>query len=93
MCYQTQISFAPNEAVQNVSIGNSLAWQVVPVHHYLFIKSVASSKTNMTISTNPNSYNFQLDSLNPNAAPIYKLQFIYPDWVMTHSGSQNAESV
>src|SRR5437588_764223 len=60
--YQTQITFAVNETVQNVSIGDSLAWQVMPVNNHLFIKPVAASKTNMTVLTNINSYNFQIDS-------------------------------
>src|SRR5437764_1405466 len=60
--YQTQIAFAQNETVQNVSIGDSMAWQAVPVNNFLFVKPVASSKTNMTVLTNQNSYNFQLDS-------------------------------
>jgi type IV secretion system protein VirB9 len=60
--YQTQITFAPNEVVQNVSLGDSIAWQAVPVGNNLFIKPIASSKTNMTVLTNANSYNFQLDS-------------------------------
>src|SRR5580704_3915649 len=46
--YQTQVTFAPNETVQSVSIGDSLAWQAVPVNNNLFIKPVAESKTNMT---------------------------------------------
>jgi type IV secretion system protein VirB9 len=59
--YQTQITFAPNEIVQNVSIGDSLAWQAAPVNNNLFIKPVAESNTNMTVLTNLNSYSFQLD--------------------------------
>ena len=77
--YQTQITFSPNETVQNVSIGDSLAWQAVAVNNNLFIKPVTSSKTNMTVLTNTNSYNFQLDSLDSQVKPTYKLQFIYPD--------------
>ena len=77
--YQTQITFAPNETVQNVSIGDSLAWQAVPVNNNLFIKPVAASKTNMTVITNSNSYNFQMDSLDGQVNPTYKLQFSYPD--------------
>src|SRR5436190_23265627 len=76
--YQTQITFAPNETVQNVSLGDSMAWQAVPVNNYLFIKPVAPSKTNMTVLTNLNSYNFQIDSQDQNVSPTYKLQFIYP---------------
>src|SRR5690348_9132504 len=77
--YQTQITFATNEAVQNVSIGDSLAWQAVPVGNNLFIKPVASSKTNMTVLTNSNSYSFLLDSQDVQAKPTYKLQFVYSD--------------
>lgn len=77
--YQTQIVFAPNEVVQNVSLGDSMAWQSVPVGNNLFIKPVAFSKTNMTVLTNAHSYTFQLDSeVQQNKQPTYKLQFIYP---------------
>lgn len=85
--YQTQITFAPNETVQNVSIGDSLAWQAVPVGNNLFIKPVASSKTNMTVLTSSNSYTFQLDSQDINAKPTYKLQFVYTDGGYNSTGS------
>ena len=88
--YQTQITFAPNEMVQNVSIGDSLAWQAVPVNNNLFIKPVSESKTNMTVLTNINSYSFQLDSLSSEASPTYKLQFTYPDGGYDVSGTTNA---
>jgi type IV secretion system protein VirB9 len=88
--YQTQITFAPGEVVQNVSIGDSLAWQAVPVNNNLFIKPVAESKTNMTVLTNTNSYNFQLDSLDASTKPTYKLQFTYPEGGFDSSGSQSA---
>lgn len=88
--YQTQIAFAPNEMVQSVSIGDSLAWQVVPVNHYLFIKPVASSNTNMTVLTNLNSYNFQLNSINQKVSPTYKLQFIYPHTGFNQSAITNS---
>src|SRR5580704_5161176 len=74
--YQTQIAFAWNEVVQNVSLGDSMAWQSVPVGNNLFIKPVAYSKTNMTVLTNAGSYNFQLDSEEQYKQPPYKLQFI-----------------
>lgn len=88
--YQTQISFSVNESIQNVSIGDSSAWQVVPINNNLFIKPVAMSKTNMSVLTNTNSYNFQLDSTNLKAAPTYKLQFMYPDAGYDQSGQSNA---
>ena len=88
--YQTQITFAPNETVQNVSLGDSMAWQTVPVANNLFIKPVASSKTNMTVLTNANSYNFQLDSQKQDTAPTYKLQFVYTQGGFDASGQPNA---
>jgi type IV secretion system protein VirB9 len=88
--YQTQIVFAPNEAVQNVSIGDSLAWQAVPVNNNLFIKPMANSRTNMTVLTNFNSYNFQLDSTHLGAQPTYRLQFIYPNGGYDVTGKSNA---
>lgn len=88
--YQTQISFGTNETVQSVSIGDSLAWQAVPVNNYLFIKPVAESTTNMTVLTNINSYNFQIDSSHQRMTPTYKLQFTYPDGGYESAGSTNA---
>ncbi len=90
--YQTQITFAPNETVQNVSLGDSMAWQAIPVNNYLFIKPVAASKTNMTVLTNLNSYNFQLDSQDQNVTPTYKLQFVYSQGGYDQSGNANAVS-
>ena len=88
--YQTQITFAGNETVQSVSLGDSLAWQAVPVNNNLFIKPITASKTNMTVLTNLNSYSFQLDSLSQSSAPTYKLQFIYPEGGYDATGSSNA---
>ncbi len=87
--YQTQITFAANETVQNVSIGDSMAWQAAPVGNYLFIKPVAESKTNMTVLTNANSYNFQLDSSSSNIAPTYQLKFTYLDGGFDQAGISN----
>ena len=87
--YQTQVSFATNEVVQNVSLGDSMAWQTVPVANNLFIKPVAPSKTNMTVLTNLNSYNFELDSEKQNNVPTYKLQFIYKPGGYNSFGKSN----
>lgn len=87
--YQTQIVFAPNETIQNVSIGDSLAWQAIPVGNNLFIKPVVASSTNMTVLTNANSYSFQLNTDN-NIRPTYKLQFVYPAGGFDQTGVANA---
>lgn len=88
--YQTQITFAPNETVQNVSIGDSMAWQAVPVNNNLFIKPVTDSTTNMTVLTNTHNYNFQLVSSNSRVAPTYKLQFTYSNGGYDETGNANA---
>ena len=56
----------------------------------LFIKPIAISKTNMTVLTNANSYNFQLDSSDPNSKLTYKLQFTYPEVGYDQSGKSDA---
>lgn len=91
--YQTQITFAPGEIVQSVSLGDSLAWQAVPVSNNLFIKPVTSSKTNMSVLTSQNSYNFQLDSQNPDVSPTYKLQFLYTQGGFSQSGASNSVGI
>ncbi|WP_218813346.1 TrbG/VirB9 family P-type conjugative transfer protein [Rickettsiella endosymbiont of Dermanyssus gallinae] len=88
--YQTQIVFAPEEEVQNISIGDSLAWQVVSVKNNLFIKPTAASKTNMTVLTNANSYNFQLDANDAKILPTYQLKFNYPVAGYDNKGQSNA---
>lgn len=91
--YQTQIVLAPTETIQTVSIGDSLAWQAVPVKNNLFIKPVTESKTNMTVLTNVNSYNFQLDSTPAKVSPTYKLRFIYPVGGYNRNEQPNAVGV
>jgi len=52
--YQTTIKFASWEKIQNISIGDSIAWQVVPnsAGNLLFVKPVEKqATTNMTVIT------------------------------------------
>lgn len=83
--YQTTISFEPTEKIQNISIGDSISWQVVPnkVGNLLFIKPVEeNAATNMTVITDRRIYNFELSSglagsvRDPGVT--YLLKFIYP---------------
>ena len=83
--YQTTISFAAYEKIQNISIGDSVAWQVVPnkVGNILFIKPVEErATTNMTVITDRRIYNFELTSgmaTSPRDSRItYMLKFSYP---------------
>jgi type IV secretion system protein VirB9 len=67
-----------------------MAWLAVPTGHHLFIKPVTESATNMTVLTNINNYNFQLDSTNTKVSPTFKVQFKYPEVGFDASGQSNA---
>jgi type IV secretion system protein VirB9 len=78
---QTTVKFAPDEAIQNVAIGDSNAWQVQPnqAQTLLFVKPLEpSARTNMTVVTNRRTYLFDLVA-SPRNAPLYVMQFRYPE--------------
>lgn len=93
--YQTTISFAAFEKIQNISIGDSIAWQVVPnkVGNILFVKPVEErATTNMTVITDRRIYTFELtagQAASPRDSNItYMLKFQYPlDSVLDFTGS------
>jgi type IV secretion system protein VirB9 len=83
--YQMMIEFDPQERIENVSIGDSLGWQVTPnrAATLLFVKPViAHAVTNMTVVTTRRRYAFALrarEALAPDDARIvYGLRFTYP---------------
>lgn len=78
---QATIRFAEDEAIENVAIGDSNAWQVTPNKraNLLFVKPLmARANTNMTVVTNRRTYLFDLVA-SPSARPLYVLSFTYPD--------------
>ncbi len=78
---QTTIKFAPDEVIENVAIGDSAAWQVQPnkAQTILFVKPLEpAARTNMTVVTDRRTYLFDLVA-SPRNAPLYVLQFRYPD--------------
>ncbi len=78
---QTTIKFAPDEAIENVAIGDSGAWQVQPnkAQSILFVKPLEqAARTNMTVVTDKRTYLFDLVA-SPKNAPLYVLQFRYPE--------------
>lgn len=84
--YQMMIEFDPQERIENVSIGDSLAWQVTPnrAATLLFVKPVvAHAVTNMTVVTTRRRYAFALrarEAFAPDDARIiYGLRFTYAD--------------
>lgn len=84
--YQMLIAFAPDEKIENVAVGDSLAWQVTPnrAANLLFVKPMSQGPvTNMTVVTNLRHYAFELSAVarshvRGGRAVIYTLQFEYP---------------
>ena len=78
---QTTVKFAEDEAIQNVAIGDSSAWQVQPNkgQSLLFVKPLApKAVTNLTVVTSKRTYLFDLIA-SPGNAPLYVLQFRHLD--------------
>ena len=81
--YQLMLEFAPDERLVNVSIGDSLGWQVTPNRNanLLFLKPIDKrAVTNMTVVTNQRRYAFDLRvSAGAGLARTpYVVRFIYP---------------
>jgi type IV secretion system protein VirB9 len=81
--YQLSLEFDPTEHIENVAIGDALAWQVTPNRkaNLLFLKPMARRPdTNMTVITNLRRYNFQLSVRKhaPARAIAYSVRFVYP---------------
>ena len=83
--FQVMIEFAPDEHIENVSIGDALAWQVVPNKraNILFLKPLdANILTNMSVVTDQRRYIFDLDASRGKTAHggarTYVVRFVYP---------------
>lgn len=79
--WQIMIDFAPDERIENVSIGDSLSWQVTPNKRArgLFLKPLRrNGSTNMTVVTNQRRYAFDLSTGPRSAVSPWVLQFDYP---------------
>lgn len=82
--FQTTVTLAGNEQVENVSVGDSANWQVTVNKrgNLVFVKPVSPRGfTNMTIITNRRSYNFELRTASDKACRsgdvTYELRFRY----------------
>lgn len=78
---QATIKFADDEAIENVAVGDSNAWQITPNKraNLLFVKPLlARANTNMTVVTSKRTYLFDLVA-KPSGSPLYVLSFKYPD--------------
>jgi type IV secretion system protein VirB9 len=82
--YQMMLEFAPDERIENVSIGDALAWLVTPNRkaNLLFLKPVtADASTNMTVVTDRRRYAFELSARKAPARTAdmaFVVRFLYP---------------
>lgn len=84
MGFQTMLEFAPDERIENVSIGDALGWQVTPNKRatLLFLKPIdRAPDTNMTVITDRRRYVFELvvaPAAAGGAEAAYVVRFRYP---------------
>lgn len=82
--YQSNIEFGPKESIETVSVGDRVAWQIIPAGRRLFIRAQEeNAHTNMTIVTNLRAYQFDLRSSSADAVfgseeLTYVVRFFYP---------------
>ncbi|MEO6248163.1 MAG: TrbG/VirB9 family P-type conjugative transfer protein [Sphingomicrobium sp.] len=83
--WQLMIEFGADERIENVSIGDALAWQVTPNKraHILFLKpQLKNASTNMTVVTDRRQYSFMLDTAERLPTTPWVLHFDYPHEVV-----------
>lgn len=79
--WQIMVEFGADERIENVSIGDAMAWQVTPNKRArnLFLKPlVAKASTNMTVVTSQRRYAFNLSAGPRSAYTPWIVQFDYP---------------
>ncbi|MCZ8320824.1 MAG: TrbG/VirB9 family P-type conjugative transfer protein [Novosphingobium sp.] len=78
---QASITFAEDERIENVAVGDAASWQITPNKraNLLFVKPLAGkARTNMTVITDRRTYFFDLVAGN-SPKPLYVIRFTYPD--------------
>ncbi|MEJ7777095.1 MAG: TrbG/VirB9 family P-type conjugative transfer protein [Sphingomicrobium sp.] len=79
--WQIMLEFGPDERIENVSIGDALAWQVTPNKkaRNLFLKPLGkSASTNMTVVTDKRRYSFSLETASRQRTTPWVVRFEYP---------------
>lgn len=79
--WQIMLEFGSDERIENVSIGDSTAWQVTPNKRArnLFLKPLKkNATTNMTVVTDRRRYAFSLETLPRRLTTPWVVRFEYP---------------
>jgi len=83
--WQIMLEFAPDERIENVSIGDALAWQVTPNKRArnLFLKPlIRNAATNMTVVTDRRRYAFSLETTARLRTTPWVVRFEYPQEIV-----------
>lgn len=83
--WQIMLEFGADERIENVSIGDALAWQVTPNKkaRNLFLKPlVKNAATNMTVVTDRRRYAFSLETTARLRSTPWVVRFEYPPEVV-----------
>lgn len=83
--WQIMLEFGPDERIENVSIGDAMAWQVTPNKRArtLFLKPlVKNAATNMTVVTDRRRYAFSLETAGRKPSTPWVVRFQYPQEVV-----------
>ena len=79
--WQIMLEFGADERIENVSIGDALAWQVTPNKRarILFLKPlIKNAATNMTVITDRRRYAFSLETAARARTTPWSVRFDYP---------------
>ncbi|MBA3525701.1 MAG: TrbG/VirB9 family P-type conjugative transfer protein [Pseudomonadota bacterium] len=79
--WQIMLEFGSDERIENVSIGDALAWQVTPNKkaRNLFLKPlIKNASTNMTVVTDKRRYSFSLETAPRLRTTPWVVRFEYP---------------
>ena len=86
---QSTIQFSPDENVEVVALGDSIAWQVVPNGDRILIKPVEKDAAgNLSVRTNLRDYYFDLKSSDRARDKTFLIQFHYPEEMESSISSQ-----
>lgn len=84
--YQTLIEFNRDEEIQNVVLGDSMAWYAKPneAGNLLFVKPIEdNATTNLTVITSKRTYHFELNARSTTSSHAkdmaFHVQFKYPE--------------
>lgn len=84
--FQIMVEFNPDERIENVAIGDSLAWQVTPNRRAdtLFLKPIErGATTNLAVVTSKRRYAFVLtarDAIGPDDPDlVFRVRFAFPE--------------